>query len=56
MIITATITKEGRTMRELENGARTKEVDAVLGVDIYYDVIADTMMLGSVFGTVVSLA
>jgi uncharacterized protein YbjQ (UPF0145 family) len=43
-------------MRELEEEARAKGADAVVGVDIDYEIISDSMMMVSVSGTAVSLA
>lgn len=42
-------------MQELEAEARQKGADAVMGVDIDYEIIGDSMMLVSVSGTAVSL-
>ena len=42
-------------MRELEQEARTKGADAVVGVDIDFEIIGDSMMMVSVSGTAVSL-
>ena len=42
-------------MRELEQEARAKGADAVVGVDIDYEIIGDSMMMVSVSGTAVSL-
>ena len=43
-------------MAELEAEARQKGADAVVGVDIDYEIIGDSMMMVSVSGTAVSLA
>ncbi len=42
-------------LRELEEEARGKSADAVVGVDIDYEIIGDSMMMVSVSGTAVSL-
>lgn len=42
-------------MAELEAEARTKGADAIVGVDIDYEIIGDSMMMVSVSGTAVSL-
>ena len=43
-------------MRELEDEARAKGADAVVGIDIDYEIISDSMMMVSVSGTAVSLS
>ncbi|MEH6645995.1 YbjQ family protein [Sulfitobacter sp.] len=43
-------------MRELEDDARAKGADAVVGSDIDYEIISDSMMMVSVSGTAVSLS
>jgi uncharacterized protein YbjQ (UPF0145 family) len=43
-------------MVELEDEARSKGADAVLGIDIDYEIIGDSMMMVSVSGTAVKLA
>lgn len=43
-------------MAELEQEARGKGADAVVGVDLDYEIIGDSMMMVSVSGTAVSLA
>ena len=43
-------------MRELEDEARAKVADAVVGIDIDYEIISDSMMMVSVSGTAVSLS
>ncbi|WP_298863393.1 heavy metal-binding domain-containing protein [uncultured Sulfitobacter sp.] len=42
-------------MAELEAEARGKGADAIVGVDIDYEIIGDSMMMVSVSGTAVSL-
>ena len=42
-------------MRELEQEARGKSANAVVGVDIDYEIIGDSMMMVSVSGTAVSI-
>ncbi len=42
-------------MQELEAEARQMGADAVVGVDLDYEIIGDSMMLVSVSGTAVSL-
>lgn len=42
-------------MAELEAEARTKGADAVVGVDLDYEIIGDSMMMVSVSGTAVTL-
>lgn len=42
-------------MAELESEARAKGADAVVGIDIDYEIIGDSMMLVSVSGTAVRL-
>lgn len=42
-------------MAELEDEARRKGADAVVGIDIDYEIIGDSMMMVSVSGTAVSL-
>lgn len=42
-------------MAELEEEARHKGADAIVGVDIDYEIISDSMMMVSVSGTAVSL-
>ncbi len=42
--------------REVQEQARTLGADAVVGVDIDYEVIGDSMLMVSVSGTAVSLA
>ena len=43
-------------MRELEAEARDKGADAVVGVDLDYEVVGESMLMVSVSGTAVSLA
>ncbi|MBQ0805904.1 MULTISPECIES: heavy metal-binding domain-containing protein [unclassified Sulfitobacter] len=43
-------------MAELEQEARAKGADAVVGIDIDYEIIGDSMMMVSVSGTAVRLA
>ena len=43
-------------MSELEGEARAKGAEAVVGVDIDYEIIGDSMMMVSVSGTAVSLS
>ena len=43
-------------MAELEQEARAKGADAVVGIDIDYEIIGDSMMMVSVPGTAVRLA
>ncbi|UWR09635.1 YbjQ family protein [Sulfitobacter mediterraneus] len=43
-------------MSELEDEARSKGADAVVGIDIDYEIISDSMMMVSVSGTAVSLS
>lgn len=43
-------------MAELEAEARAKGADAVVGIDIDYEIIGDSMMMVSVSGTAVRLA
>jgi len=43
-------------MGELEQDARHKGADAVVGIDIDYEIISDSMMMVSVSGTAVSLS
>jgi uncharacterized protein YbjQ (UPF0145 family) len=43
-------------MVELEQEARSKGADAVVGIDIDYEIIGDSMMMVSVSGTAVRLA
>ncbi|MBS1302822.1 heavy metal-binding domain-containing protein [Loktanella sp. SALINAS62] len=43
-------------MRELEDEARAKGADAVVGVDLDYEVVGDSMLMVSVSGTAVSLS
>jgi uncharacterized protein YbjQ (UPF0145 family) len=43
-------------MVELEEEARAKGADAVVGIDIDYEIIGDSMMMVSVSGTAVRLA
>lgn len=43
-------------MAELEAEARTRGADAVVGIDIDYEIIGDSMMMVSVSGTAVRLA
>lgn len=42
-------------MAELEDMARSKGANAIVGVDIDYEVIGDSMMMVSVSGTAVTL-
>jgi uncharacterized protein YbjQ (UPF0145 family) len=42
-------------MRELEQEAMSKGAQAVVGVDLDYEIIGDSMMMVSVSGTAVSL-
>ena len=42
-------------MRELEAEAQQRGADAVVGIDIDYEIIGDSMMMVSVSGTAVSL-
>lgn len=42
-------------MSELETEARGKGADAVVGIDIDYEIISDSMMMVSVSGTAVRL-
>ncbi|KIN72430.1 YbjQ family protein [Sulfitobacter guttiformis] len=42
-------------MAEIEQAARAKGADAVVGVDIDYEIIGESMMMVSVSGTAVSL-
>ena len=42
-------------MGELQDEARAKGADAVVGIDIDYEIIGDSMMMVSVSGTAVSL-
>ena len=42
-------------MSELEDEARLKGADAVVGIDLDYEIIADSMMMVSVSGTAVTL-
>ncbi|SFS49889.1 Uncharacterized conserved protein YbjQ, UPF0145 family [Sulfitobacter marinus] len=42
-------------MAELEQEARAKGADAVVGIDIDYEIIGDSMMMVSVSGTAVRL-
>ena len=50
--------RDARTvaMRELEAEARDKGADAVVGVDLDYEVVGESMLMVSVSGTAVSLA
>lgn len=43
-------------MAEIEADARQKGADAVVGIDIDYEIIGDSMMLVSVSGTAVRLS
>ncbi len=43
-------------MAELEQEARAKGADAVVGIDIDYEIIGDSMMMVSISGTAVRLA
>lgn len=43
-------------MGELEQEARSKGASAIVGVDIDYEIIGDSMMMVSVSGTAVSVA
>ena len=40
---------------EMEDEARAKGADAIVGIDIDYEIISDSMMMVSVSGTAVSL-
>lgn len=42
-------------MRELQEEAHQLDADAVVGIDIDYEIISDSMMMVSVSGTAVSL-
>ena len=42
-------------MAELEDDARAKGANAVVGIDIDYEIISDSMMMVSVSGTAVTL-
>ncbi|WP_299559136.1 YbjQ family protein [uncultured Sulfitobacter sp.] len=42
-------------MAEMEDEARAKGADAIVGIDIDYEIISDSMMMVSVSGTAVSL-
>jgi uncharacterized protein YbjQ (UPF0145 family) len=42
-------------MREIEAEAQQRGADAVVGIDIDYEIIGDSMMMVSVSGTAVSL-
>ena len=42
-------------MHELEQRAQTLGADAVVGVDLDYEVVADSMLMVSVSGTAVTL-
>ncbi|MEH6831465.1 heavy metal-binding domain-containing protein [Sulfitobacter sp.] len=46
----------GAAMVELEDEARQKGANAVVGVDIDYEIIGDSMMMVSVSGTAVTIA
>lgn len=43
-------------MAELTEAAQMKDADAVVGIDIDYEIISDSMMMVSVSGTAVSLS
>jgi uncharacterized protein YbjQ (UPF0145 family) len=43
-------------MAELTEAAQMKGADAVVGIDIDYEIISDSMMMVSVSGTAVSLS